>query len=137
MPKHDFDRDWTLLQPDRKRVFGSSLRHSEDATLSCGLAHSCHLQSQSFEIAHNKTLVAKRSISEMGYIALAILDTNYTTKSREGTSRGGFLGRISRSKIDQIIWRFPRWDCWSLHDSDILRGTSLATAVRWRIKNRS
>ena len=36
------------------------------------LVYSCHLQSQSFKIAHDKTLIAKRSIDEMGYIALAI-----------------------------------------------------------------
>ena len=60
------------MQLDRKGVFRYSLRHPKDATLSGGPAHSCHLQSQSSEITQDEMLIAKWSIGEVGYIALAI-----------------------------------------------------------------
>jgi len=63
-----------IVTTQSKRVSSSSLRHSEDATLSYKPAHSCHLQSQFSAITHDKTLIGKLSIIEMGYIALVIRD---------------------------------------------------------------
>jgi len=61
-------------------VFISNLHHTKDTTLFGGPAHSCHLQSQSFVIAYNKTHIAKQLIGEIGYIDLA-----------ECTSRGRWI----------------------------------------------
>ena len=72
-------------------MFGSNLRRTEDATLSAGLAYSCHFQSQSFEIACDKTLIAKWSIGKIGFISLAIRDVIYVTKAIKGQTMANFL----------------------------------------------
>jgi len=54
--------------------------------------HSRHLQSQPSKIAYDKTLIAKWSIGEVGYLTLATQDALSATESHEGTSRGIFLG---------------------------------------------
>jgi len=53
-------------------VSSFDFRYPEDVTLPCGSDYSCHLESQSVEIAYNETIIAKRSIDKIGYIALAI-----------------------------------------------------------------
>jgi len=109
------------------------LHHPEYVTLSSGTAYSCHHQSQSSKIAHDKTIIAKPSIGKMGYISLAIRDTIYATKNYEGTSSDEFLGWTSRIKIDQTLWRSPD-ERRSVHDPDIHR-TNLTTILRLHLKN--
>ena len=43
-------------------------------------------------IAFDKILVAKLQIGEISYISRAIQDVIYVLESREGTSRGRFIG---------------------------------------------
>ena len=83
------------------------LHHLEDATLSCGPAHSCHLQSQSSKIAHDKTLVAKWSIGKIGFIALAIRDVIYVTKAIKGQTMANFLAEHLDLRSIKLYEDFP------------------------------
>ena len=94
-------------------------------------------QSQPFEIAHDKAIVAKWSTGKMGHTAIPIWDILSTAKSCEGISSGRFPGWASRFKGDQTLWGSPRWEPWSLLDPSIFWRTGVATLLRWCIENKS
>jgi len=58
-------------------------------------------------ITHNKFLVAKLLIGEMGYIAFAIQYAIYATENRERSTHGRFLGGPSSRKILQLYDNHP------------------------------
>ena len=74
---------------------------------------------------------------QMGHIALLIWDAIPATKSYKGTGSGRLLGWTSKFKNEKTLWRSPRWDRWSLHDSNVFWRTSMATLLRRRIKKGS
>jgi len=53
-------------------VSSFDFHYPKDTTLSCRPDYSCHLESQSIDIAYDEIIIAKQSIGKMGYIALAI-----------------------------------------------------------------
>jgi len=74
---------------------------------------------------------------EVGYITLTIWDAILSTKSYKRSSYSRFFGWTSGSKNSQTLWKSLRRDCWSLHNPDIFRRTSLAIILWWRINNGS
>jgi len=49
-------------------MFGAGIRRPKNATLFGGPNYTCHIKSQSFKIAHDKAIITKWSIGEMGHI---------------------------------------------------------------------
>ena len=60
------------MQPDQKRMPCIGYHGPEDVALLGGPNHSCHIKSQSFNIAYDEAIITKWSIGKMGHIALPI-----------------------------------------------------------------
>jgi len=69
-----------MLQPSRKRVLFSCLRHPEDTTLFGRAGHSCHFKSQSFTNSYDK---AKSLNSRLANWAILLSQYNMTFVPRK------------------------------------------------------
>ena len=53
-------------------MLGIGLNRLEDATLSGGPNHTCHIKSQLFKVAYDEAVIIEWSVGEMGHLVISI-----------------------------------------------------------------